>query len=554
METFVDITDDEMLMIAAMNDELLFMLMFWDDDLGLEPSIEQKMMACDRSKKVLACTGRKLAKTLIVESKIIRLGMMHIAEGAGISEALMFCPRDNQLGPIVDRIFGRISRVDFLKAFVLDMRRGEAPKMTFSTGLIWYFRIEGTSGTDANMVGLRARYIVGDEMAFGNEVCHSSRIQTAMPTATFWYSGVPNGVRLSPFYRLDQTEAGKDWSRHNYATYINPLYPYESTHQRLIQDYGGETTQGYVTQVLGKWGDEMISSFPPGAISVGTQPYHTREITSAVKNTDSAVALALGIPSVRAEKFCIGWDYGYSPDPAVLEIAYTRGGNKWECYARITMRQVTTPIQCRIVKYLYANVLMGSLGIVACEHSSSVQDMQVLDPEKSDRFIQTNPGGTMGMVDAEGQPVLRLSEKTGKPEPVEIRVKQYLTEQFRQYMINENLDLPGIRLVLGNDRELIEELAGTTEMKTQAGYTVYYGPPDPNSSGKMLDHSTDACRNLVNAIMRSTDRPEESEDELLAAMGWTGGDGSTGWGASWSSAPEAQSARSLVESPESSRS
>src|SRR3990167_154422 len=373
MKKAVHLSDDDIALALCMEDELLFMLMFWSDALTEEMSIEQKSMLCDRSKRILACTGRKTGKTLILEARIIRTGMNHVQQGGGITEAMLFTPRDAQLSPIIDRVYGRISRTPFLKAFVSEMRRGEAPKLEFKTGLVWYARIEGISGRDDNMVGLRARYILGDELAFGNEQCHSSRIQTALPDCEWWYSGVPNGVRNSPFYRLDQTQVGDGWSRHKYPTFINPIYSSEAQKVELVKDYGGVDTQGYRTQVDGEWGDELLSSFPPGAIAIGNQPYYVKVLTSALRNTDSAVAIALGIPAIRADKFCVGWDYGYSPDPSVLIVAYSREPNKWETYARIDMRQVALPLQCRIVRHLYRNVLVGRLAALCCDSADAVQ-------------------------------------------------------------------------------------------------------------------------------------------------------------------------------------
>lgn len=533
------ISDDDLAMAICMNDELLFMQLFWSDAITEEMTIEQKLMLCDRSKRVLACTGRKTGKTLILEARTIRMGINHVQKGGGITEAMLFTPRDSQLSPLIDRIYGRINRTPFLKAFMDEMKRGEDTKFSFKTGMMVYARIEGISGRDDNMVAIRARYILGDELAFGNEKCHSSRLQTALPDCEWWYGGVPNGVRATPFFRLDQTKVGEGWSRHKCSTFVNPLYGDPKAREELIQDYGGEKTQGYQTQVLGHWGDELQSSFPPGAIAIGVQPFYVKTLTSALRNTDTAVALALGIPAVRAEKFCIGWDYGYSPDPSVLVIAYSREPGRWEVYARIEMRQVVLPLQCRIIRHLYRSVLVGRLAGLCCDYASAIQTLQDDDPKMAEVFHRTEPGGKMEMTDDLGQTVMVKNEKTDKDEPLMNWVKQYLTEQLRQFMINENLLLPGIHLVLPNDTPMLEELAGTTEKKTQGGRTVYYGPPDPEGAGRMLDHNTDAARQLVDAILHASETGENlSEADLIGAMGWAGtarGSEEHQWKAPWQS-------------------
>ena len=159
MKKAVHLSDDDIALALCMEDELLFMLMFWSDALTEEMSIEQKSMLCDRSKRILACTGRKTGKTLILEARIIRTGMNHVQQGGGITEAMLFTPRDAQLSPIIDRVYGRISRTPFLKAFVSEMRRGEAPKLEFKTGLVWYARIEGISGRGDHIVLLPSPYL-----------------------------------------------------------------------------------------------------------------------------------------------------------------------------------------------------------------------------------------------------------------------------------------------------------------------------------------------------------------------------------------------------------
>lgn len=536
MHELLPIDERDLALALCLEDELLFLLLFWGDALTEEMSVEQKMMTCDRSKKVLACTGRKIAKTILIESKVVRLGLTHRSTGAGVTEAMMFTPRDAHMTPIIDRVYGRINRTPFLKAFVEDMRRGEAPRLAFRTGLIWYSRIEGIGGTDQNMVGLRARYILGDELAFGSMICHTSRIQTALPDAIWWYSGVPNGVRNTPFYQLDQTALGDGWSRHKYSTFVNPIYKDPKAKEELVRAYGGVDTPGYKTQVLGEWGDEMQSSFPPGAIATGPQPYFTRQLPQGVRNSDESVALLLGLGAVRAPLFVIGWDYGFSPDPSVLLVACQREEWKWECVARIVMRQVALPIQARVVRYIYQRLLVGSLGAICCDSVDAIQTLQANDPQRAASFIRTMPGGMMPIVDELGQPVMEAEEEGKEPKPVVMRVKQYLTEKLRQFMLNANLDLPGPQLRLGNDPDMVEELAATVERKTQAGYAVYYGPPNPDNPGQMLDHNVDSARMLADAILHSIVRQEDHEDEtaLIAAMGWAKGT-TEGWKPAWSS-------------------
>lgn len=527
----VPLSDEELSLGLCLLDELLFANLFFADELELEMSPQQKMMMCDRSKKILVCTGRKIGKTVCIETKVLRRGLIHEQKGTGVTEGLLFTPRDSHLSPIIDRVYGRISRERFFKEFVTTSTRGESPKLVFKTGFVWYGRIEGSQG-DQNMAGLRAAEILGDELSFGNDVNHNSRIQTALPDAHWWYSGVPSGVRSTPFYRLDQTSLGDGWSHHKYTTFVNPLYADPKKQDELTKAYGGKQSPGYITQVMGEWGDELLSSFPPGSIAVGHQPYFIKSLGAGLRNSDNAIAVSLGIPSVRADKFVFGFDFGFNPDPSVIVIAYTRGDDKWECYARIEMRQVPLPVQRRVVKYLYSTICLGKLGAIVCDNASAIQELQADNPAFADRFIIAKAGGTMVLTGDDGAPAMQMNEKTEQMDVVMVRTKQYLTEQFRKFMVNSLLDLPGIQLKLGNDQEAIDELSATTETKTEGGYTKYFGEHDSNASGKMKDHFVDSCRMLALGILLSRDaQGGESEAEFIAALGWAGE--ANGWTGAW---------------------
>lgn len=507
---------------------------YWDEIVSILPrGLKQTYDLTVEGTHNFVANGFITHNTIVVEHKIIFLGINHLAKGGSITEALACTPRDTQLAPIVDRVYGRVQRTPFLKEFVARMARGDSPTMEFRTGLMWYFRIEGVGGSDANMTGLRAKYILLDEGAFGNHVCHNSRVMTALPNCKWWYSGVPNGMRDSPFYMLDQTSAGEGWSRHNYSTYVNPIFQGEAQKQVLIDAYLGENTQGYLTQVLGKWGDEMISSFPPGAISTGVQPYFVRDLVKINPDGDAAIAVALGVPAVRAERFAIGLDYGFSPDPSVLILAYTRDDVNWECYLRLVMRQVAQPVQMRIALHIIEKMCLGAFGILCCDNVQIIQALQDKDPGRKDQYVQTVPGGTQPLQDEKtGEILTRTNPETGKPETIMVRVKQLLNDRLRQYMINRNLELPGIRLALGNDLEMVEELRDTTERKTPAGYTVYFSRPDPQRAGAQMDHNLDAGRYLADAISRTASFSGEDPDRaLIAAMGWAGKP--SDWPAPW---------------------
>lgn len=515
------LTEDELWAGLVLIDPLLFRLYFFADELTEEPSLEQKLMFCDEADRVCLCTSRKIAKTIHLEALIFQEGITNDNKVGGVDEALFFTPRDSHLAPVMDRIWSRWRRTPLLSMMIRVDKRGETPILEFYSGLRWLFRLEGVSGSDVNMVGIRAKIIAGDEEAFGNHANHRSRLQTALPGCRWTYAGVPNGVRNTPFYEIDQTAMGRSWSKHKYPTYINPIYQSPEAKQKLIEDYGGEETQGYKNNVLGEWGEEMVSSFPPGSIAIrAAAPYFLREISNVSDDDLQQLGRIVGIGSVRCEKFALGWDYGYSPDPSELTGAYTMGNDEWQCYFRLTMRRVPLPHQAKIINYIIGHVFSGQFIGISGDHSGGMQTLQLLDPERAQFYVWANPGGStpeqmVTKVDAEGRQTV---------EAVNLNNKQMQTEFLKAWMINAVVGIEGRKLWLGKDLAAVDQLVGTTEHKTQFKRVAYMGPPDPDRKASILDHIRDSLTYLCYAIQVGlgliSEEDEGGDDEGI----WVEGD------------------------------
>ena len=528
------ITEDESLAGLVLLDPLLFRLYFFSDEFTLEPSKEQKLFLTDQSDRVLLCTGRKLGKSLHLEALILQDGITHY--GDGVEEALFFTPSDVHMTPFIDRVFGRINRTPLFKALVREMRRGDSTMLEFRGGLRWYGRLEGLSGTDRNVVGLRASRIIGDEQAFGTWAVYNSLLQTALPGARWVLAGVPHGVRNTPFYNIDQSTEGKSWSKWKFPTFINPIYEDQKYRDQLETDYGGKDTQGYITQVLGLWGEELISSFPPGSIATKAGPYFIRDVKPMTEAELAQIAIRVGIPSVRCDSFAIGWDYGFSPDPSVVIGAFTRGEDVWSCYFRLNMRRVALPHQAAVVMHVVRQVFNGQFVGLSCDNHGAIQTLQSLDPERSHLYLWANPGGsTPTQISAETREfdeISRMVRITPAQKDVNVPNKELYTTFLKNWMVNAVVDIEGRKLWLGDDKDLVDELVATTERKS-SGRTMYYGPTDPNNRTATLDHNRDAATYLCHAINYGVGLEGQlySETELISAMGWSGGE--TTWKAPW---------------------
>ncbi len=546
-----ELSDDEALGICLV-DPLLFRLLFFGDELGQETSAEQKLFMLDESERVFLCTARKIAKTVHEEAFVLQMGITD--PGPNISDGMFHTPSEVHIKPVIARLWERLARDPFLAMGIKGQTQGTETILIYGH-VKWFFRIEGVSGRDTNMVGLRAKYMCGDEGAFGNYTCYNSRIQTALPHCKQVWGGVPNGVRSTPFHDLDADIKSHGWSRwSDFPSFINPIYQTPETKAQLIEDYGGEDTQGYINNVLGGWGEETVSSFPPGSLAVRDLPYHIRVIHAFRSDYDleNSLPMRLNIPAVKCQKFAIGWDYGRSPDPSIMIGAYTRGENVWHTAFRINMvRAMPQPHQLLVFNYVLSHLFDGQFIGMSCDNQDAIDHLQGAQEseEKKLLYFWSNPGGSYKLETQEDPAGLRdgSQEDANLPRVMgrkgSVGNKEHYTVLIKEWSLAAAVGLVGRQLWLAEaDTDLTDELTGTTEAKTLHGTTIYYPPVDAANFGKRPDHMTETLRYLCDAIERGErlELQDDTQDDALAAMGWIGGKGArtemdrpTNWKAPW---------------------
>jgi hypothetical protein len=549
--------ESELCLGMILGDQLLFSLFFQRNDLSMEPTIDQKIMINDDSQYVLLCTSRNVAKTVSLIGRTTRDIVTYLPqEGTRNDEILVFTPSESHLTPLVGRIFDFLGKNPLFRTQIKTWNRTtDKPLLETKNGLKMHFRIEGAGGSDTNMVGLHPYKIYGDEMAFGNSVCHTSRMAGAQPNCKVVYSGVPNGVRNTPFYQLDKTKYGDDWSRHKFSMLTsNPLFLKSKKYrQKISAMFGGKHSPQYITQVKGEWGDEATSSFPPGSVSFDihlygrkVHPYYDVRLSGIEVNTaakEGRLPILLKIPSVTCLRAAIGWDYGFSPDPTNIIVGIqTEENGPWKTYCRVSLYNTPMHRQIDILKLIWANVLNGKCMMLSTDNQIGFQELQKDDNRHffEGHIKLSNPGGNIEIDTVTGMIVTERNEKDADVlahkadgKLVKEGRKYWLTELLRRYMMSAILKNPNeIRLELGYDGEMESEFIGTVERKTK-NHTVYEVPR--NSNKVFLDQITDALRYLVDSISEIEEKrnPEQALDysQMLSELGWTGK--STGWRQPW---------------------
>jgi len=509
-----DILDDRVMCLGLMlEDELLFTLNFWEEDLtvpveredlgdlagGQLITVPQKMLLLDRSTRIAACTGRKTIKTVNVESKSVQKPLWNRRKH-GHDEAMVVTPGQTHLKLLMDRVFPRVDSTPFFSLFCGpdDQLRGDGVQR-WKTNIDVRWVLEGLSGTDKNMAGPRAKWVLGDEMAFGNEVCHGSRIQSALPFAQFIYSGVPN-FTLSPFRRITSEPYSEGWSVHRGSTYhFNPLYGSQKAVKVLIASYDGVEDPMYKTQVLGLWTDQTgASAWPPGCFALHAMhsSYVQREpVAQAVANHSWPIVLR-GLKPEFAH-YIIGWDYGYSPDPAVLMVMGSHNLHQWYATMRLRFREVMEPDQVDLLMAIN-NVLERRVIAVSSDNRQAIQTLSKRRGHKM-KCLWAEPQGSTERIDVDGDPML-----TEEGKEVKMRNRHFYSEISRDAMAFSLLKAPFyfyIALYEG-DTDLLDELAGTSSYTTRAGYTVYAAAKKTPGSKSDEDHNADGYRFCVHAAYK----------------------------------------------------
>ena len=322
-------------------------------------SREQRLMMLDDAKMVQFCTARKIGKTLIIESRYFQIPLLNLTKHRA-AEGMFFTPRQVHRDPVVGRIKAKADKVPLFR-LIKDSFNVNTQEFRFrgkDSSFVWYNRIEGDEAKRGEkMVGLRCSYMLGDEGAYGNDSAYAERLNTALPNAKWLWCGVPNGIRRTKFHRISETPEGKGWSRHRWDFRANPQYHNRASVLRLIEDHGGVQSQGFQTQVLARWGEATVASFPI-IPTTGKFPFTLRELTGDVISArihELKLLLNLRIPE-EYEEFIIGGDLGYSPSPTVLTILFRLRG-AWIEMARITMLAVSRINQARVIDTICMKIL-----------------------------------------------------------------------------------------------------------------------------------------------------------------------------------------------------
>jgi len=344
-------------------------------------------------------------------------------------------------------------------------------------------------------------------------VCHNSRIQSALPGCQWLYCGVHDGRRDSIFFRIDRGKAGKGWEKIHGSTYGNPLYWDIKERDKLREQYEGQHSHSYMTQVLGQVGTVAISEFPRDAIATHVGPFSLSRVQGADMPDvagDSVARMRLAtrmrFPRVDYDMYLIGMDYGSRQDPTEMVLFGGKADKDgivrdWYQFARVEVLGADTVQQGYFVEYVTEILNPSKVGVVCIDvqgEGRGVGDqLKRITPNPQwwiEHFVSFDAGTNIEVMD-------KIMSDVDDPSNWKIRKyqrKEFFTRQFQGAMVSaiSNAEYDFRMWIAEEDEDAIQELMGTSSVKTRDGKgpVKFLGPVSSSNSKQFVDHITDAYR------------------------------------------------------------
>jgi len=523
---------------------------------------------CDKSsQRTILRTSRKTGKTLSLEVIYIFVAMNAIVPPGEVYEGLMHAPAENQIGPVMQRIHAKTDKTPIFK-HMHKTRKMDSGVDDWRNGWRWHTRIEGPPALGGkNMVGLRARVVVGDEGDYGGKAAFEERRQTALPQAYERWCGVPREGADSHFRTIARSPL-TPWSKcmqgrwelpFRWDMRTNILYhSAEAWRNEMGQD---NWDSGRVkTQVLGLDGGEGISVFPvvetvrsPWFRHIQMSIMDWRQAPDAIFQQLDIDGLLVALDGEEPSEWLVHCDYGFDPSPMEVGISF-RVEYDWYEFARITAMRMASPDAAEFINTLDLWLPKKPVLIAFDAHGRGAGTYEILRDEngKYNKYDYTSrlisPEFHTVIEDARvtvhykcKSSVVRQYTEYGPawyceacskvvPDsdagPMRVRSKQYYTVKLADAMRIANRrrngellgpDQQGV-ILAAEDYDLISELNGTTGIPTGQGGTQLklFPPLGPNE-----DHKTDAWRCLARALhWIEIMGAKESDDSGLGDFGF----------------------------------
>jgi hypothetical protein len=462
----------------------------------LEP--HERAWTSSTAQYLCMCCGRGVRKTTTMIEMLYywMINKMFIPGDPGL---LVFVPNKAQKDAIFPRVTAACKK-HWLISKLIDSNRinVQEGRIEFMNGFTFIMRIAGTEGKESNVISIHTSRIWVDEaqdfpwrawLSLGNV------LKFDIPGHMLWVSGVPNGERReNVLYQCDVED--EKYLSFNIAQTMMSWWNPELEYKRR-REYGAiqEDSEDFKHYVLGQHGVPTFSVFD--RVRFRRDDYESQRIVltqgmyEGTRRVDmdgmdryhlSEVVLCPPVPTSygQAPRVGLGYDPGYSPDPAVFFIMYEDiavGG--WKNLARFVLQRVEYPLQRATLLWLdqvynfdFMGMDMGGIGkVLYQELTSELADEEYRRHKFNDRIHPVEFGGriTVALQDEENGEIIEKKDQ----------VKRVAVETVSRWVHEHKF------IFANDDNNLMEELERTKFSRSNTGEPVYKTENDHQFSAMM---------------------------------------------------------------------
>jgi len=460
---------------------------------GLEEH-ERAWTACT-SHFVSLCCGRGVHKTTSMIEMLYywMINGMFIQGDQGL---FVLVPNKAQKDPTFFRIRAACLSHWLIKQFVntnsINVTEG---KIDFVNGFQFLMRIAGAAGSESNVIGLHTYRIWVDEaqaIPWRTWLSLQNCLKDEIVGYQMLVSGVPNGERReNVLYETDQL-ADKYTTFNTPQTVMSWWTPEMEFEKRKQYHAIQEDSEDYKHYVLGQHGVPTFSVFD--RIRFLKEDYDvqrlilTQHMFDSTKRPDidgtiryhiNEVVMCPPVPIELGQmpKIGLGYDVGYSPDPAVFFVMYedVRTG-KWKNLARYVLQRVEYAIQREVLAYLDKIYSFNFLGIdMGGPGKVQYQDLAgELSEYKSHNFMER-----LYPVEFGGFMLVAAQDSDGEIIEKKDNVKRVAVETVSRWVHEHRFSFSI------EDDNLMSELERTKFTRTNSGEPIYRTDDDHQFAAMM---------------------------------------------------------------------
>lgn len=363
--------------------------------------------------------------------------------------------------------------------------------ISFKNGFVFMIRLAGESGKESNVIGVHVYRIWVDE-AQGIPWQVWNSLQNCLKKEIAGYqlivSGVPDGSReKNVLFECDQTDP--DYISFNIAQTMMSWWTKQTEYEARKKYHAQvEDTEDYKHYVLGQHGMPSYSVFDRGRFLI--EPYKINKLVITQPMIDRTkrqgkdgqwryhLEELITCPPVPSEfgvrpRIGLGYDVGFSPDPAVFFVLVETPGGSWRNLVRYVFERIEYPIQREALAWLdsvyhfnFMGIDMGGPGKVQYQDLTGPTS-DYIKYKFSERLFPVEFGSYMVVaIDEEGK------EKKDQTKRVAVETLSRWVHERRLSFASEDINL-------------MEELERTKFSRTMTGESVYRTSDDHQMAALM---------------------------------------------------------------------